>query len=100
MKQEHKNAFLATADQFSCWIILREPNELSDRWIGRAGYKPKRVTCKAKSADDPVHPLGGLVVDPKLCPDAFASQSLTTVLETWETEFLINGRYPPPLLLY
>ena len=95
MIQRHKNDFLATADQFSCWIILREPNELSDKWIGRAGYKPKRVTCKAKSADNPNHPLGGLVVNPILCPEAFTSQSLTKARITWGKDFFKNGQYPP-----
>ena len=95
MIQEHKNAFLATADQFSCWIILREPNELSDKWIGRSGYRPKRVTCSAKTADDPDHPLRGLVVNPEICPDAFTSQSYSRALRAWQDDFLTNGRYPP-----
>ena len=95
MIQKHKSVFLETAAQFSCWIILREPNELSDKWIGTPGYKPKRVTCQAKSADNPDHPLAGLVVNPEISPEAFKRESLSMALEAWKTKFLTTGKYPP-----
>jgi hypothetical protein len=94
MRETHKGVFFNVAQQFTCWIGLREPNELTDKWIGRAGYQPKGEACKAKTADNPVHRLGGLVVDPTRCPDAFKPATLRTAIDTWEKKFLIGGRLP------
>jgi hypothetical protein len=94
MRQTHKDAFFDAADGFTCWIGLREPNPLAERWIGRAGYTPKPLACKAKTADRANHRLGGLVVDPTLCPDAFESRTLGEAMETWTRKFLVAGRLP------
>lgn len=94
MNQAHKNAFFTVADQFGCWIGLREPNPLADRWIGRPGYTPKAESCKAKTADDAAHPLGGLVVDPTLCPAAFRRDTVRQAVDTWQRKFLVGGRLP------
>jgi hypothetical protein len=82
------------AQKFSCWIGLREPNDLSAKWIGLRGYTPKGEDCKAKTADNPAHKFAGLVVDPKLCPAAFKTGTVATAVETWEEKFLVNGRLP------
>jgi hypothetical protein len=94
MLKSHIDVFLAAAEQFKCWIALREPNPLYVRWIGRSGYEPKCVDCKAKTADNNTHSFGGLVVDPNLCPDAFKRESLTRALETWQNKFLQGGIVP------
>ena len=94
MQEKHKNVFFAAADQFTCWIGLREPNELSGKWIGLPGYEPKGESCKAKTADSPTHRFGGLVVDPVLCPEAFKVESRQAAIKTWQQKFLNAGRLP------
>jgi hypothetical protein len=94
MRPDHKEIFFQAADKFTCWIGLREPNPLADKWIGRAGYAPKMEACKAKTADNPAHRFGGLVTDPTRCPEAFRPESHKAAVETWEKKFLVHGRLP------
>lgn len=94
MLAHHKNAFYDVADKLNCWIGLREPNELSDRWIGQPRHTPKPVSCKAKSADNPSFRHAGLVVDPTLCPEAFLPASLADARDKWNQKFAIGGRLP------
>ena len=94
MKPTHKNVFFAAAEQFTCWIGLREPNALSTKWIGTPRHIPKGEECKAKTADNPAHRFGGLVVDPIVCPEAFTNASLTAAIKTWQQKFLNGGRLP------
>jgi hypothetical protein len=51
MREDHRDVFFKTADKCGCWIGVREPNPLADNWIGKAGYVPKGLSCKAKTAD-------------------------------------------------
>lgn len=95
MKQTHKNVFFAAAEQFTCWIGLREPNELSAKWIGVARHVPKMEECKAKTADNPSHRFGGLVVDPTVCPEAFMPTSVQGAVRTWQQKFLKGNSLPP-----
>lgn len=95
MNEIHKNVFFNVAQQFTCWIGLREPNTLSAKWIGRPGHVPKMEECKAKSADNPSHRFGGLVVDPTLCPEAFLPGSLPTAISTWKQKFMKGFNLPP-----
>jgi len=93
MLQPHKDIFFFAANTFNCWIGLREPNELSDPWIGKQGYTSKSMTCKAKSADNPSSKLtAGLVVNPVIRPEAFLDESLSVAKKKWE-EFS-NGGLP------
>ena len=94
MRQDHKNVFFMTAEQFTCWIGLREPNELSGKWIGLPRYEPKGESCKAKTADNAAHRFGGLVVDPVLCPEAFRPDTIQAAVRTWQQKFLTAGRLP------
>jgi hypothetical protein len=89
-----REPFFDAADAHTCWIGLREPNPLSERWIGQRGYTPKMMDCKAKTADNPTHRLAGLVVDPTRCPDAFRTESLAAAKHTWKEKFLKNGVLP------
>jgi hypothetical protein len=84
MLPHHKETFFAVANQLFCWIGLREPNELSDKWIGRSGYVPKSMHCKAKTADNAFYPYSGLVVNPLLCEDAFHYTTLEDAKEKWK----------------
>lgn len=94
MKTEHKEIFFKAANQFNCWIGLREPNKLADKWIAKPGFSPKGLNCKAKTADNEIHKLSGLVVNPFLCPDAFKSATLNEAKEKWTTKFFLNGKPP------
>ena len=87
--------FFRVAQQFDCWIGLREPNPLSLKWAGKPGYTPKPESCKAKSADNPAYMYAGLVVDPIMCPRAFTPQTLKLALDTWNDKFLQSGHLPP-----
>lgn len=93
MKREHHRIFLEAAQRFHCWIGLREPNPLADKWIGRAGYIPKSDKVKAKTADQSDHPLAGLVVDPTLCPKAFSAASRERAKANWNPAGLPSGAH-------
>ncbi len=86
------NVFFTAAQQCTCWIGLREPNALSEKWIGKPGFVPKSEACKAKSADNPRHKFAGLIVDPILCPDAYLASPEAE--KTWRQKFAIGGRLP------
>ncbi len=94
MRETHRNVFFAAAQQATCWIGLREPNDLADKWIGLARHEPKGEACKAKTADSAAHRFGGLVVDPTLCPEAFRPETLREAINTWQQKFLQGGRVP------
>lgn len=93
-ESQYKSVFFDVANEFNCWIGLREPNPLSLKWIGLEGYTPKPESCKAKSADNEGHALAGLVVDPIKCPMAFTMNSRKLAVGTWTSKFLVNGRLP------
>ena len=95
MIPSHIDAFYIVADRLSCLIGLRQPNTLSDKWIGKPGYIPKAQKCKAKTANNPKFELGGLVVNPFLLPDAFVTESLSGAKNKWTNGFLESGKLPP-----
>src|SRR5712691_4759840 len=94
MRPDHAQVFFDAARQCTCWIGLREPNPLADRWIGRPGYIPKGENCKAKTADNPTFPFAGLVVDPTTRPEAFEAETLAAAVDTWNHKFLKGGHLP------
>ena len=76
------------------------PNALSAKWIDRPGFRPphgvpdavsKGSNCAAKTADNPDHPLAGLVVSPVAVPNAFLPGSLRRALDAWN-EFAPAGQ--------
>lgn len=83
MKPEHASAFQAAAKWFNLYILVRRTNARSLAYIGDAKCVPKRLDCKAKTADcDYVHPrfgqknVAGLVVDPTIMGrSAFSTDS-------------------------
>lgn len=95
MRSDHKAVFFEVAQRFTCWIGLREPNPLSDKWIGRPGGIPKDEKCKAKTADNPIFRFAGLVVNPILSPEAFKPATRSAATATWKNDFLQGGRLPP-----
>jgi hypothetical protein len=67
------------------WILVRQTNPESLKYIGVPGFRPKPINCKAKtasrnfqtpSAPNGVYELAGLVVDPFLCPYAFVDPAV------------------------
>lgn len=88
MLDSHRDAFFAAADACSCWIGVREPNELADGWIGNEGMIPKGVNCFAKTADNPQHPFAGLVMDPTLPYPAddhpFLPETMPRAFDKWK----------------
>jgi hypothetical protein len=84
MRPQDKAVFAAAAASpgIKSWILVRRTNPQSLQYIARAGFRPKRIDCKAKTAD--VGPLAGLVVSPELRPDAFSESKREKVREAWE----------------
>ena len=60
------------------------------------GYMPKRIDCKAKTADAEIFrfEVAGLVVDPAIHPSAFKPTRLQTARECWSAmKYLIGTVY-------
>jgi len=95
MISSHMDAFFIVADRLNCLIGLRQPNILSDKWIGKPGYIPKSDKCKAKTANNPDFELGGLVINPFQLPEGFLSEYLPGAKEKWNTDFFKDGKLPP-----
>lgn len=92
MTSEQAAVFSAAARHFDVYILVRRTNPASLQYIGRAGFTPKRLDCKAKTADqDGRTPdrgriaCAGLVVDPTIAgATAFRSaHKYRKALEEW-----------------
>lgn len=77
--EEHVQAFKNAARRWSVWILVRGSNPNSKQYIGRPGYVPKRLDCKAKTAklDQPPYRLAGLVASPEIHPQAFGGRDVS-----------------------
>jgi hypothetical protein len=91
MRPQDIAAFQAAARFYRLYILVRRTNPASLRYIGQPGYAPKRLDCKAKTADFDAavagrrRELAGLVVDPRLAgPAAFRTGKYQEALEEWE----------------
>ncbi|MEZ5356712.1 MAG: hypothetical protein R2762_29085 [Bryobacteraceae bacterium] len=87
MPAHHIRALQLTAGHFHCWILVRRGNPQSLQWIGKSGYIPKLLDCKAKTAQYNVHGrlTAGLVVSPEIFPDAFEASKLMKAKKEWRT---------------
>ncbi|MGD0909405.1 MAG: hypothetical protein ABSA96_17630 [Candidatus Acidiferrales bacterium] len=85
MRPQDKTLFLEAARKYQVWILMRRTNVESLKYIGRAGYTPKRIDCKAKTADVDIAPyaLAGLVVDPTVHPKAFKPGKAQSAKDCW-----------------
>lgn len=85
MRDRDKTHFREAAVKFGAWILVRRINEHSMPYIGKPGYTPKPLDCKAKTADYDAggKTLAGLVVSPTIHPGAFAEKRRATVLACW-----------------
>jgi hypothetical protein len=96
MRPQDKVHFLEAAKQFNVWILVRRTNVASLPYVGSPGYTPKRIDCKAKTADMDVaqYKLAGLVVDPNLQPRAFKPEKLSKAKTFWEAmKSLLGSTY-------
>jgi hypothetical protein len=96
MRAQDKIVFSEAAMRFNCWILVRLTNPASLKYIGKKGYLPKRIDCKAKTADLDTRPfeLAGLVVDPTVHANAFKPEKLESARESWEPmRNLIGKKY-------
>jgi len=86
MPPQHVDGFKRTAGRFQVWILVRRGNPKSLQWIGKSGYIPKMLDCKAKTAEMDVegHLTAGLVTSPILLPQAFGPEKLQKALGEWE----------------
>ncbi|WP_269582301.1 hypothetical protein [Roseibium sp. Sym1] len=96
MRQEHAGVFLSAARLYKVAILVRRTNTASLQHIGEPYATPKRLDCKAKTADFDVAPAGsrvpearrgclaGLVVDPNLVgARAYSDGKYTKAMEAW-----------------
>lgn len=95
MDSDDREVFFDAADQFTCWIGVREPNPDSATWAAHPDVIPKPMECKAKTADHPDSEFKGLVMDPTKRADAFRPESVDGAVRTWTEKFLQNGEVPP-----
>ncbi|MGA2096671.1 MAG: hypothetical protein ABSH39_10265 [Candidatus Acidiferrum sp.] len=93
MRPQDKLVFLEAASHFQVWILVRRTNVASLKYIGKPGYTPKRIDCKAKTADlDEVNwKLAGLVVSPIVHPKSFMPTKVKKAKEAWEAMSSLMG---------
>ena len=83
IRAEDQTIFAQVAELMKVWILVRGTNKASLRFIGKSGYSPKPVECKAKTADQGGE-KAGLVVCPILDPNAFSKGTKTEkALAAW-----------------
>jgi hypothetical protein len=107
MRQKDVDAFKAAAHHYKLWILLRQSKTVVKErgYIGKKGYVPKRLDCKAKTADRDVRLPGlgekktaGLVVNAMLdeMADAFdGADHLRRAKDYW-WKFKTHCYFPRP----
>jgi hypothetical protein len=97
MRPLDMKAFKEAAKLYDCYILVRRSNPASKQFIGRAGYTPKRIDCKFKTADfDFLHQglqrrlkVAGLVVNPDMDAEfvkAFGAAKYQKAIKIWRKE--------------
>ena len=86
VRPQDQRVFAQAAQKFCLWILVRRTNPASLKYIGKPGYTPKPIDCKAKTADSDEGSceLAGLVTSPELHPRAFRPDKLTKAKGAWE----------------
>ena len=91
MRPQDAAVFAMAARVYSVYIAVRRTNEEALQYIGQKGYVPKRLDCKAKTADfdaiinGSVYKTAGLVVDPHVVGAvAYTAGKYTKALNEWE----------------
>lgn len=81
MRQKDRQVFSAAAKSLNLWILVRKTNEKSLDYVGRFGFTPKPIDCKAKTAD--MGPAAGLVVDAEIHKTAFRAKKAEEAIDIW-----------------
>jgi hypothetical protein len=86
MRPNDRTIFLDAARHFQVWILVRRTNRAALEYIGRPGFYPKPIDCKAKTADEDIgrYKLAGLVIDPTGRRAAFKASRYQDALSCWE----------------
>jgi hypothetical protein len=95
--------FREAARRFKVWIVLRASNPAGKQYIRARGFVPKRIDCKAKTADKDVTLPGGLgnkktaglVVNPEIPGMLAAFDDTAEIVEDW-LKFKTNCFLPKP----
>lgn len=89
MRGIDSRVFLDAAQKFNVWILVRQTNLDSLRYVGKPGFAPKPIECKAKTADR--GDISGLVVDPSARRDAFSPLRLPAAEKSWKEFQVVLG---------
>lgn len=110
MRKQDVAVFQQAARFYRVWILVRRTNSASVPYIGEPGYVPKRLDCKAKTADFDVtlpglgeKKLAGLVVHPLLpgMEAAFKPGKSASVYKEWKKfEHLVHMPDPAKPRVY
>lgn len=93
MRPQDERVFAEAAKKFQAWIIVRQTNPASWKYVGLSRYFPKPITCKAKTADvdampgpgmpRPRYTTAGLVVDPTIHKNVFTGDKVASAMDLW-----------------
>jgi len=93
MRPQDERVFEKAASTFHVWLVVRQTNPASWKYIGLSGYFPKPITCKAKTADTDALPdvgmprsrydTAGLVVDPTVHKHIFRGDKAMKARDLW-----------------
>ena len=94
MRKTDKQVFLNAARQFQVWILVRRTNPASLEYIGKPGFVPKPIHCKAKTADENLgrYRLAGLVIDPTGREAAFKPERFADAVKCWKDTKQLLGK--------
>jgi hypothetical protein len=95
IREQDARIFFEAAKEFNVWLVLRQTNRASLKYVGLSTYYPKPITCKVKTADyDPLLGSGGqrasyvtagLVVDPTVHRNVFSGgKTAPQLLSLWK----------------
>ncbi len=85
IREIDKDRFAAAARKIGVWILVRGTNKESINYIGRIGFTPKPIDCKAKTAQRGLN--SGLVVNPHMAQDAFPPDRIPELISKWDNEY-------------
>ena len=87
MYKDHEKIFSQVAIKTKYWIFVRLTNKESLRYVKSQGYVPKRIDCKAKTADfnskKGTWQLAGLVVNYRVHSNVFKPEKTTSAEKAW-----------------
>lgn len=93
MRTSDKLVFADAATFFDVWLLVRRTNPKSLDYVGKIGYCPKRIECKAKTADLDAkgYKTAGLVVDASIHEHVFKSGKEAKAKSIWDSFARTHG---------